>query len=151
MSEKLKIKIVYGLRQDQQHTIDASEAHKAYWLFEHPNERGTFNDGFAIRGQDIQQIVPDYHATMGWNPTHRLESDDWNELRTKDISRRIQRVMSAAREVAKLCIPSELSIPLPELVEKKYPQLAPPSVERREGRIKSIGEITGTYGKGKNV
>ena len=41
----LKIKIITGFRKDQYYTIDAEEAHKAYYLFLNPEERGVFNNG----------------------------------------------------------------------------------------------------------
>ena len=72
----LKIKIITGFRKDQYYTIDAEEAHKAYYLFLNPEERGVFNNGVAMIGKNVQGIEPDYHATMGWNSTHTLDSDD---------------------------------------------------------------------------
>lgn len=139
--KNLKVRVITGLRSEQHFTIDADEAHKAYYLFNHPLERGTFNNGIAIRGQDIQQIVPDYQASMGWNDTHRLESDDWNEIRDKRVDYHLQRALSAASEVAQLCAPEDLKTPLLELVEKKFPQLLPPPVERREGKVTAISDI----------
>lgn len=92
-----KIKIITGYRRDQEHSIDANEAHKAYYLFEHPLERGTFSSGLAIIGSEIREIVPDYQGTMGWNPTHVLDADDWNELHQKGIPARIKNISPSGR------------------------------------------------------
>ncbi len=100
--DKYKIKIITGFRQDQHYTIDANEAHKAYYLFLHPTERGVFKNGVALRGDDIKQIDPDFHATMGWNPTHDLDDDDWNEIRGKNVDRKLREICAKAQEVAKL-------------------------------------------------
>lgn len=98
--KNLKIKLIVGFRRDQEHSISAEEAHKAYYLFLNPSERGVFDNGLAIIGNQIQEIVPDYHGTMGWNSTHVLDSDDWNELRSKGIEKGIRNMLSAGKEVA---------------------------------------------------
>jgi hypothetical protein len=77
----MKIKIITGFGDDQKHSIDADEAHKAYYLFRNPEKRGVFSNGLALMGRDIRAIQPDWHGTMGWNPTHKLDDDDWNQLR----------------------------------------------------------------------
>jgi len=136
-----KIKLIVGFRRDQEHSIDADEAHKAYYLFLHPEERGIFKNGLAIVGKDIQEIVPDYQGTMGWNPSHVLTSDDWNEVRDKGISYRIPKMLAAAKEVAMLGKPDDLNQPLTQLIEQKYPQLSPASSQRRGGEMKQIGNF----------
>ena len=57
-----KIKLIVGFRRDQEHSIDADEAHKAYYLFLNPEKRGVFKSGLAIVGADIKEIVPDYYS-----------------------------------------------------------------------------------------
>ena len=95
-----KIKIITGFRDDQCHTIDAEEAHKAYYLFLHPDERAVFANGVALVGKNIQSIEPDYNATMGWNQSHRLDDDDWNEIRSEGVDRRLRDALYGARAVA---------------------------------------------------
>lgn len=133
----LKVKVIVGFRGEQHHTIDADEAHKAYYLFEHPTERGIFGNGVAIRGQDIQTIVPDYQASMGWNSTHELDSDDHNELNKSGVSGKLQKLMAAAKEIAVLGDPQDMNIPLGELLKNKYPQLGKGD-EERGGEMKRI-------------
>lgn len=142
-----KIKIITGFRRDQEHSIDGEEAHKAYYLFLHPEERGIFKNGLAICGKEIQEIVPDWQATMGWNPTYNVAPEDWNEIRASGADRRMNAMLTAAREVATMALPEEMGTPLTELVAKKYPALMPAPIERREGTVKSASEIVGKLGK----
>jgi len=97
-----KIKIITGFRRDQEITINASEAHKAYYLFYNPDERACFSNGVCLIGADVRRIEPDYNATMGWNPTYELGTEDWNELRDKGVERKMQKVLSLGKEVARV-------------------------------------------------
>lgn len=132
MESKYKLKIICGFRQDQEYTIDANEAHKAYYLFNNPELRGTFDNGLAVKGGDIQRIVPDYHSTMGWNPTHKLDSDDMNVLRAEGVVDKIQEIMSKAKEVARLAQPEDITTPLLTLVRGKYAELSDGSQYAKE-------------------
>lgn len=94
----MKIKLIVGYRKDQEYSIDASEAHKAYYLFLNPEERAVFGNGLALVGKEIKAIEPDYNGTMGWNPNHQLDSDDWNELKEKGIDRKLRNVLQTAKQ-----------------------------------------------------
>lgn len=109
---KYKIKIVCGFRKDQEFSIDANEAHKAYYLFNNPDKRGTFNNGIAIKGVDIQRIEPDYHSTMGWNQGYSLTPYDWNEIIKSGVSKKFTEIMGLAKEVARSGNQNLLTIPL---------------------------------------
>lgn len=97
---KKYIKVITGFRQDQYYTIDAEEAHKAYYLFLNPEMRGVFNNGVALIGKNIQGIEPDYNATMGYNPNYKLEGEDWNEISGKGVDRALRDVLSEAKQIA---------------------------------------------------
>ncbi len=112
--ENLKVKIVTGFRKDQYHTISAEEAHKAYYLFLHPEQRGIFKNGLAIIGNDIRGIEPDYNATMGWNPGHQLDGDDWNEIKRSGIDREFRQVFITAQQIANIGDPRSMSLSLSE-------------------------------------
>lgn len=118
----LKIKVITGFREDQEFTIDAEEAHKAYYLFLNPDKRGIFSNGLALIGKHIQRIEPDYNTTFGWNPSHKLTDDDWNEIRQKGVDSQIKNLLSEAKQVAYMIDekPELLSLPLSEA---RNPQL----------------------------
>src|SRR3990167_9957544 len=98
----MKIKLITGFRQEQYLVIESEEAHKAYYLFLHPEERGVFKNGLALVGKNIQEIQPAYNETMGWNPTHTLDDDDWNELRAKGIDVKLRDILAEAKKVSYL-------------------------------------------------
>lgn len=116
LQASMKIKVVTGFREDQYFIIDGEEAHKAYYLFLNPEERAVFENGQAIIGKNIQEIKPAYNETMGWNPTHELDSDDWNDMRAKGIDRKLNLILSEAKQVAYQIgeNPKLLSLPLSE-------------------------------------
>jgi hypothetical protein len=120
---RYKVKIVCGFRKEQEFTINANEAHKAYYLFNNPEKRGTFNNGLAIKGNDIQRIEPDYNATMGWHHTHLLDSADHLELEQMGVKKKLQNIMSGAKEVARAGNLEDIQKPLIELREK-FPKLS---------------------------
>lgn len=117
-TSKYKIKIVCGFRKEQEFTIDANEAHKAYYLFNNPDKRGTFDNGLAIKGSDIQRIEPDFNATMGWNHTNQLSGDDWNELHRIGVVQKLQNIMAGAKEIARIGNLADFKLPLINLREK---------------------------------
>lgn len=135
-----KVKIIVGFRKDQEYTIDAEEAHKAYYLFTHPNERGVFSNGLALIGSHIQSIVPDWHATMGWNSSHVLNDDDWNQLRLEGVLFQLPRQLEAAKNIGVLGDPSDANKPLSTLLKEKYPQLAERNTQR-SGKVSSAKEL----------
>jgi hypothetical protein len=109
----LKIKIITGFREDQYYTIDAEEAHKAYYLFLNPQKRGIFSNGVAVIGQNIQGIEPDFIATMDWNKNYELTPFDWNEIRAKGIDRKLRDVLYQAKQIAQKGDIDELDKPMP--------------------------------------
>lgn len=105
---KYKIKVTTGFGADEKFTIEAEEAHKAYYLFNNPDARGTFKNGVAVVGSKIQGIMPDWNAIMGWNPTHKLTDEDWNEIRSKGVDIKMNNIIAFARDTAKLAEQSPL-------------------------------------------
>lgn len=127
MESKYKIKVICGFREDQEYTIDAKEAHKAYYLFNqatvNPDMRGNFAGGLSLMAKDIRRIVPDYIATMGWNPSHRITGADWNDIHKAGIMAKMQNIMVTAQHVGKIGDTADLAVPLHELMKSKYAQI----------------------------
>jgi hypothetical protein len=96
----MKFKIITGFRADQQFIIDADDVHKAYYLFINPEKRTIFSNGVAMIGQDIRGIEPAWNETMGWNPSHKLNGDDWNEIRQKGIDKEMKVIQETAKQLA---------------------------------------------------
>jgi hypothetical protein len=121
--ENLKIKVITGFREDQYYVIDGNEAHKAYYLFMHPEERGVFKNGVALIGKNIQGIEPAWNETMGWNPTHDLDNDDWNDIHQKGIKLKMRELLTEAKRVMPLIEKNKalLQINLFEII-KELPQ-----------------------------
>lgn len=94
------IKIITGFRENQYYVIEDYEAHKAYYLFNNPEARTTFENGVALIGKTIQGIEPAWNETMGWNPTHELDDDDWNEIREKRIDVKLFSRLEKSRKIA---------------------------------------------------
>lgn len=117
---KYKVKIICGFRQDQEYTLDANEAHKAYYLFNNPEKRGIFDNGLALKGSDIQRIVPDYNATMHWNPDHKLDGDDYNQLHANGVMEKLNQIMALAKEVARTVPVEKLSVSLIDLKDQYH-------------------------------
>ena len=112
----LRVKISLGFRPDQKYSIEAEEAHKAYYAFMNQNKRVIFNDGLAVRGEDIRSIEPDLKGTMGWNESHQLDGDDWNEIRRKGVEQELRKVLSLAKGVAQTEPPEKMNLPLSEIM-----------------------------------
>lgn len=135
----MKIKLIMGFRRDQERSVDADEAHKAYHLFLHPEERGVFSNGLAIKGDQIQEIVPDYQGSMGWNPTHVIDNDDMNEIRNKGVDVTLRNLMAIGKEIAQVGSPQDFNVPLTQLTQK-YPKLNA-AASPRGGETKRLGEL----------
>lgn len=112
--KKLYVKIVAGFRKDQQYTIPAEEAHKAYYLFLNPDQRGIFSNGVAVRGEDIKTpcIVPDYHTTLGMNEAHTLDAYDMRDIRRIGLDEKLRKLIFEAKQVALEGNPKLNALPL---------------------------------------
>lgn len=96
----MNIKIKTGYGEHDFKIVSMQEAHKAYYLFLNPSARTIFSDGIGITGQNILGIEPDYHSAMGYNRSHRLDEDDWNDIRGKGIMEKIRDEMETAKNMA---------------------------------------------------
>lgn len=101
---KLQVKVITGFRDDQYYVIPSEEAHKAYFLFNNPEARTIFSNGVALVGKNIQGIEPAWNETMGWNPTHRLDSDDWNDIRSQGVEKELRYELEDAKQAALMAV-----------------------------------------------
>jgi hypothetical protein len=131
------IKIRTGYGADQYIVISDEEAHIAYYLFAHPEARAIFSNGYALRGTDIQGIEPAWHEMMGWNPTHKIDSDDWNEIKTSKIAKQTFRRMEIAKLASAKMTPQDFRVPLPVLAKRL--EIKPRTTEYVSGQ--SVGEM----------
>lgn len=136
MNYKIKIVTKYRGANETSYTIPAEEAHKAYYLFFNPDNRTVFSNGLAIKGEDIERIVPDHNATMGWNTTHVLTDDDWNELTAKGIKQKLENILIKARDVARLDDP-KINLPLQEAIKS----LGKPAFSKEVKKIANIFSV----------
>lgn len=145
----MKLKVTTGFGQDEKFTIEGNEAHKAYYLFNNPEKRGTFENGVAVIGKNIDSILPDWNATMGWNATHKLVDDDWNDIRSKGVDVKMGQLQNKAQKVAKLAEknPALLEIKLDE-AQKALPEYTGQDALAEEGKklsdkmnVKNISQI----------
>ena len=131
---KYYIKVITGFREDQQHTIPMQEAHKAYYLFKHPDSRGVFDNGVALVGKNIQEIRPDWNRTLGYNPDYKMTEEDWNNIHGKQIDKNMRTLLESAKTAASMMednktlgklqlidvmkmLPNKTSISLPDLTK----------------------------------
>ncbi len=131
--KKYYIKIILGFRKDQEFSIEAKEAHKAYFLFRNPSERGTFSNGLALIGNQIQRIEPDYNATMGWNADYLLTGEDRDSIQTSGVADKMRKIMEVANEIAMKPIGRELELPLTEVLENRKLLEKPPVIQQING------------------
>ena len=115
------IKVITGFRENQYYVIENYEAHKAYYLFNNPEARTIFENGVALIGKNIQGIEPAWNESMGWNPTHELDDDDWNDIRQHGVDTKLQNLLGEARKVAIMAEenPQLLKISLYEIEKPK--------------------------------
>ena len=86
--------------------------------------------GGTVAGNKIEMIKPDYHKSMGWNYSYRLEADDWNTI-NRSIGNLESRILEAGERVKYFMKTGQPNLigtgaPLPELGEMavKIAQLA---------------------------
>ena len=114
MKRKLKFRVVYGYNAGQHVTVRKKDLPKLYVM---------------LRGEDIQRIEPDWNATMDWNATYRLMSDDFDQIGFA-LQEEAKQIMGEKREIAHYLIRSgqedKASLPmadmnqyLPEALQKK--------------------------------
>jgi hypothetical protein len=124
---KYNVKIITGYGGES-FSVPMEEAHKAYYLFNNPQARGTFNNGIAIRGQDIMRIEPDYNAYFGWNPAYKPTAEDSAQI--TPAREKFHKLLSAASELSKNI--QQLNTPLSMLIENQKQLKTPEGVKEQD-------------------
>ncbi len=75
-------------------SIEETELEKALFAFI-KGQPVVFEKGATSR---IESIVPDYHRAMGWNPAHRMGTDDWNEIESSKVGKEYVGVIGEYKE-----------------------------------------------------
>ena len=101
--------------------IDSTEMEKAMFSFI-TGSPVALNNGATSR---IDRIVPDYHRAMGWNPEHRMNADDWTQLKSQGIDENYRGAIGKAKDKIQHLIETKQShligknVKLPELEKPK--------------------------------
>lgn len=115
--------------------IDQSELETAFYAFL-SDSKAIFKNG-VVRGKDIIAITPDYHREMNWNYTHKLNVDDFAELRKLGIESKAMNLLETAKEKVQYLIKTNQT----NLIGKNVDIGLKSRNEIRGGEIKSIGDI----------
>lgn len=114
-----KVKIGYG--EDEAISIETiADLEKAQYAFL-TDGKVIFSNGEICRGKDIITISEDWHREMGWNRTHKLGNDDWNELNAKGITGKYKGLLTQTKEKVQYLIENQKThligkdIDIPEL------------------------------------
>lgn len=89
-------KILRGYGAEDFIQIDETELEKAYGAFLLKKD-GIYSGG-AVRGSEIISIQPDYHRIMGWNRGYKLQPEDYEELKSKEIDKNCMKILSETRD-----------------------------------------------------
>lgn len=84
-----------GFGQEDFIPIDESELEKAIYCHM-ARKDGAFSMG-SINGSHISAVMPDWHGSMGWNYAYKLGADDWDDIRSKGVDKKIQLLIEEAK------------------------------------------------------
>jgi hypothetical protein len=132
----IKYKILQGYEHDRNITINEDELERAYGLFM-LGGRWIFSGG-AVDGKNIQTIVPDWNATMGWNKEYKLGTDDDEEIASKGLDRKSQKTLASAQEKVRYLIATKQE----NLIgtNAKLPELDTPQRKEISNEVKRIAD-----------
>lgn len=120
---KLYFKAIHGFDAEDFLPIEADELEKA--IYAHmTGSKAAFQSG-SISGSIIQVVQPDYHRAMGWNQGHKLDADDYAELRQYRIDTAHQKFLAKIKERIAFLVSNNRqaeigkNVPIPELDNPK--------------------------------
>lgn len=135
---KLYFKAFTGFGAERSVSFPAEELEKATYAFLR-EKRVAFKDGQSVDGKFIQQISPDWHRIMGWTADYKLGVNDFAELAQRGVDRAAREFQGKVNERVHYLIANKQE----NLIGTgtKIPELERPSVERREGKPRPVGEL----------
>lgn len=132
-------KIKTGYDDSQFISIDETELESALYCFM-TDAKGIFKNG-VCRGKDIIGITEDWHGAMGWNPTHVLDDDDWNEIRGRGVADRYAGYIGNIKEKIQYLISTKQEHLIGKNVEIPELKRSPRKELGGGGGMKGIGDI----------
>lgn len=73
----------YGYGDEMTISIEEKDLEKAVYAWMSQKKVNLTNA--LLDGKYIISITEDFHSPMGWNKSHKLEDEDWNELRQNGV------------------------------------------------------------------
>jgi hypothetical protein len=128
-------KVIKGFRTDEFIPIDETELDKA--IYAHLTGKVvSFNNG-SINGDAINSVMPDWHRAMGWNYGHIMQTDDWDEIRSKGIENKYAGAIGESKEKVQYLIETNQL----HLLGKPVEGFEPKKIDGDRGDMKSIGDV----------
>ena len=107
--KELHYKVIWGFDEERSTDIGESELIKA--LYAMSTKSKVYLGDILLDGKYIIAIKENYQKTMGWNPTHEMDSDDWNQLKTEGIDKLFAgKVYEAKQKVQDMIASKDLSL-----------------------------------------
>lgn len=95
-------KVMRGFGTDDYIPITESELKKA--IYAHMTGTNVAFEMGSISGNHISAVVPDFQRTMGWNPSHKLDNDDWTDIRSRGLDNGMRNMIASAKEDVQMII-----------------------------------------------
>lgn len=82
---ELYYKVIWGF--DEERTTDIGESELIKALYAMSTKSKVYIGDILLDGKYIIAIKENYQKVMGWNSTHEMTSDDWNEIRAVGVDK----------------------------------------------------------------
>lgn len=132
---KIIFKALTGFGGEREVFFGAEDLEKVQYAFLR-EKRVLLSNGQAVDGKYIQQIMPDWIRTMGWNEGYSLTPDDNAEITKKGVRSDASHILEQTRDRVHFLLAqgreSEIG------TDVSLPELDKLQIERRGG-MKSIG------------
>ena len=131
-------KALTGFGEEREVFFDETDLEKVQYAFLR-EKRLLLSNGQAIDGKYIQQIMPDWVRSMGWNTAHTLDADDMNEIKASGIMSQAYQLLESSKERVHFLLEANREAEIGKGVE--IPHLENPDFGRRSGVMTSIREL----------